>query len=425
MIAALLDAATRRVRNADACVMTDETVTVSGGRGGREVSWRDGLLAHLRVEDEGRRGVSVRDDGDVARSVETALASARHGPAGGLFRPVPAPLPGVRTHHPGAAALDPRDLHALASALEGRLAHNGRVVRPWAERSTGRVDVANSRGVLAGYDVTLVGVGTTIAAPARDPRLALALHAVGTGVPVESDIAGLAAEADAMLDPPLLEEPPPGAPHPLWLSARALGVLLTPLRQALLAQGVWSAHGALSGRVGDRIVSERITVVDDPLADGRPGSRPVDDDGVVTRHHTLIDRGILKGALADLEAAARFGIPATGNGRRSGGPRAWIGWSNLVLAPGEASRPDLAAAASGGVLVRALPRVGGDCSQGRVTWVTPWAYKVEHGEVVGRYARYVLRASVYEMLNRVLALGREARWIGAACVPEMVVEVVG
>ena len=72
-----------------------------------------------------------------------------------------------------------------------------------------------------------------------------------------------------------------------------------------------------------------------------PGTRPIDDEGVVTQRRVLVERGLLKGALADLEAAARFGIPATGHARQSGNSRTWIGWSNVVMEPGGASAADV------------------------------------------------------------------------------------
>jgi predicted Zn-dependent protease len=55
--------------------------------------------------------------------------------------------------------------------------------------------------------------------------------------------------------------------------------------------------------------------------------------------------------------------------------------------------------------------------------MTPWAYKIEGDRVVGRYPRFVLRCAVYEALNRVLAVGKETRWIGGHCLPDLVLEV--
>ena len=423
MIGQLLDAATRRVRTADACVLVDQCVSVTSSSRGSESMHRDSFVAHLRVEDDGRRGTAARDDHDIGEMVASALQSAKTGPTGRLLRPLPAPLPSVLTSSPGAAAVGVRDLAALAESLRGRVTRNGRVVEAWAERSAGRVDVANSRGVLAGYDASMVGAGLTVGAPATSGRAVVRLRHVAAGLPDDAVIAGLAAEAEEFLEPPLLDEHPPDGPHRVLLTPRALAVFLAPLRQSLLAHGVWSAHGPWTGRVGDRILSERITLVDDALAPGRPGSRPIDDEGVITQRRVLVERGILKGALADLEAAARFGIPSTGSAKRGHGSRTWIGWSNVVMEPGEATETELLDAAEGGVLVRDLVPASGNLAHGRVAWSTPWAYKIEKGKVVGKYERYDLRGAVFEMLNRVSALGKENRWVGGNCMPGVVVGV--
>jgi len=420
VIGPLLDAATRRVRNADACVMTDSTLSLSRAPHGVEAVHRDSLVSHLRVEDEGRRGVACGDDRDVGALVEAALAGAKSGPAGELLRPLPAPLPEVLSAHPGAGSLDARDLNAIAESLKSRIARADRVVHTWAERSSGRVDVANTRGVRAGYDTSVVGVGLSIATPAETGQLVLRLHQASVKTPDDAVVSSLAAEAEEWLAPPLLDEAPPEEPRPVWLAPRALAVFLAPLRHALLAHGVWSQHGVLAGRVGDRIVSDRITLADDSLAPGRPGSRPIDDEGVVTQRRGLIERGVLKGALADLESALRFGIPATGHARRGGGSRTWIGWSNVVMEPGGASAAELLQAAEGGVLVRGLNRAVGNPGHAKVSWSTPWAYKVEEGQIVGRYPRFVLRGAAIEMLNRVAAVGSERRWIGAHLLPDIV-----
>jgi predicted Zn-dependent protease len=422
MIGHLLDAATRRVRHADACVMSAHDISVTQSPEGAEATHRDVHIAHLRIEEDGRLGSATRDDHDVGAAVHAAIESAKIGREGTLLRPLPAPLPTVMTSHPGAASLDVRGLNGVAETLRMRVSRTGRVVRTWAERSAARVDVGNTRGVLAGYDASMVGVGLSASAPATSGRLAVRLHHVAVGIPDDSVVAGLANELEDFLAPPLLDAHPPVGGHGVYLTPRALAVVLAPLRQSLLAQGVWSAHGPWAGKVGDRILSGRITIADDSLAPGRPGSRPIDDEGVITQRRPLVRSGILVGALADLEAAARFGIPATGSAKRGSGSRTWIGWSNVVMEPGDATEAELFQAAEGGVLIRDLNPASGNLAHGRVLWSTPWAYKIEQGRVIGRYERYELGGTVFELLNRVLAVGKDWTWIGAHCLPAVVVE---
>ncbi|MBX9725604.1 MAG: metalloprotease TldD [Candidatus Obscuribacterales bacterium] len=71
-----------------------------------------------------------------------------------------------------------------------------------------------------------------------------------------------------------------------------------------------------SNKIGEKVASELVTIVDDGSIQDRRGSLNVDDEGVPTRRTVLIEKGILKGYMQDRMNAALMGMAATGNGRR-------------------------------------------------------------------------------------------------------------
>jgi len=73
---------------------------------------------------------------------------------------------------------------------------------------------------------------------------------------------------------------------------------------------------AFSGRVGERVGTPGVTVVDDGSIAGRRGSLSIDDEGTPTQETVLIEDGILKGYLQDRLNARLMGVEPTGNGRR-------------------------------------------------------------------------------------------------------------
>ena len=71
-----------------------------------------------------------------------------------------------------------------------------------------------------------------------------------------------------------------------------------------------------AGRMGQRVASPGVTIVDDGTLPGRRGSLNVDDEGTPTQCTTLIEDGVLVGYMQDTLNARLMGMAPTGNGRR-------------------------------------------------------------------------------------------------------------
>src|SRR3989440_1902167 len=73
---------------------------------------------------------------------------------------------------------------------------------------------------------------------------------------------------------------------------------------------------AFAGRMGQKVASELVTVIDDGTIPNRRGSLNVDDEGTATGRTVLIEKGILVGYMQDRLNARLMGMEPTGNGRR-------------------------------------------------------------------------------------------------------------
>src|SRR5213593_712333 len=73
---------------------------------------------------------------------------------------------------------------------------------------------------------------------------------------------------------------------------------------------------AFAGRVGQKVASELVTVIDDGTIPSRRGSINVDDEGTPTHRNVLIENGVLRGYMQDRLNSRLMGMAATGNGRR-------------------------------------------------------------------------------------------------------------
>ena len=213
---------------------------------------------------------------------------------------------------------------------------------------------------------------------------------------------------------------------PVCFSPRAVATLLLPLRAALAGREALLGESGLRPSLGERRFDPRLGLADDPLAPGRPGSRPIDDDGVVCRRVNLIERGRITAILADLECGARAGVPSTGHGWRKAGAGSRVGFTNLVVAPGTETRATLLTMMGRGLLVEDLEwRSGPNPSRGTFFLPAPWTYLVENGTVRGRLEGIRLAGNAFEAFTRIGAIGSDSTWVGSVSAPSLLLEGLG
>lgn len=146
----------------------------------------------------------------------------------------------------------------------------------------------------------------------------------------------------------------------------------------------------LLDRLGARVASSAVTIVDDGLLPGALGSRPFDGEGLPSRRTEVVAEGMLASYLLDTYGARRLGLRSTHHAVRDGSG-VGVGTSNLILLPGPASPEDLIASVREGFYVTELIGFGvnsvtGDYSRGAAgLWIENGrlAYPVEEVTVAG------------------------------------------
>lgn len=422
MIARVLEAVAGHVHAADAVVKTDDLISLAiSADGETRVTGSRSQSAHLRVMRDGRVGYATESNAAlIGGLVGRAMTSAASGEELELFLPAPAPMARVATRAPQAAAAGVDELEAIARALLERLLRDSRRVEVWAERSAGSVQVGNSRGLMAGYDVTLAGAGAVIESIGVAAAPPCHVTVSGAALPSLADLERLVDEAERRLSAPIASWPG-GLPRriPVCLAPRAVATILRPLRGALTGRSIRGTPG-LRDRIGDTVFDPRLTLADDPLAEHRPGSRPLDDDGVVSRRIALIERGKVLGVLRDLASGARAGNPSTGHGWRTPNAPSRVGMTNLRMLPGMENRATLLTMMGRGVLIEDLDWGSGpNPVSGTIALRAPWAYLVEGGNVQGRLEGAILAGNLFEALREIGGVGNDPAWIGSACVPSL------
>lgn len=134
------------------------------------------------------------------------------------------------------------------------------------------------------------------------------------------------------------------------IAASVLGPFLGAISGPSVARGV----SFLKDKLGQRVFSDTVSLLDDPLRRRGLGSSPFDDEGVVTEPMALIDEGILTTWLLNTASARQLGMETTGHASRGLAGPPGTGTSNVILTGGEKDLAGLMADAKAGLLVTSM-----------------------------------------------------------------------
>ncbi len=110
---------------------------------------------------------------------------------------------------------------------------------------------------------------------------------------------------------------------------------------AVSGDAIYRGESFLAGKMGQKVASERLTVIDDGTIPGLFGSSPFDDEGVPSRRTVVIERGILKSWLLNSYTARKLGLRTTGNASRGITGNAGVGNGNMYFEAGSAAPEDI------------------------------------------------------------------------------------
>jgi PmbA protein len=191
-----------------------------------------------------------------------------------------------------------------------------------------------------------------------------------------------------------------------------VSAFLPALMSAFNGKTVLEGASPLGKRLGDQIFDKRLSLYDDPTIDYAPHSRPCDDEGVPSRRVPLIEDGVVRNFLYDLQTAGQSNVASTGSGGRGRGGLMSPSISALVFSKGETLFEEMLLGIKEGLLVEQLMGaeqgnvLGGDFS-GNVLL----GYKIENGKIVGRVKNTMVSGNVYQILKDASTLGKEAKWV--------------
>jgi len=145
---------------------------------------------------------------------------------------------------------------------------------------------------------------------------------------------------------------------------------------------VLGGESILEGKLGTKIASECITIIDDGTIPGSWGSYPYDSEGTPSQRRVIIENGVLKSYLHSLETAARMGVAPNGSARAQGfGNRPVVRMSNTFIQPGTLSFEQILKDIDLGVYLKAGQWGYVLCERGQYTCNAGEGYLIRNGEL--------------------------------------------
>ncbi|TVQ93433.1 MAG: TldD/PmbA family protein [Deltaproteobacteria bacterium] len=208
------------------------------------------------------------------------------------------------------------------------------------------------------------------------------------------------------------------APHksgryPMILANRAAGRILGLLGAPLSGSSLYERRSCLDGKLGERIGSEHLTLLDDPTVPRGLGSRPFDGDALIATPRTIIEGGVLKSYYLGVYYARKLEMAPTTGGR-----------SNWVVPAGERSWQDHARELGGeAILVNGF--LGGNANP--ITGDFSFGIRgvlLEDGQPVRSVAEMNVSGNLLQIFHKLVARGDDPWPWSANLVPTLIFDDV-
>ncbi len=191
------------------------------------------------------------------------------------------------------------------------------------------------------------------------------------------------------------------------LSSEAGGTMIhEAIGHGLEADLVQQGLSVFSKKIGERVASPLVTVVDDPTLPQNRGSYAFDDEGVPSQRTLLVEEGILKGYLYDRLTALKEGVVSTGNGRRESYQTKPIPrMSNTLIVPGKMKPEAIIHSVEKGLLVKKMGGGQVNTVNGDFVFEVSEGYLIEKGKVAEPVRGAILTGNGPRILKEIDMVG--------------------
>ena len=165
-----------------------------------------------------------------------------------------------------------------------------------------------------------------------------------------------------------------------------------------------------SGRVGERVANELVTIYDDGNLPGERGSISIDDEGHPGEHKVLVENGVLRGYMQDHLNGTLMGTGSTGSGRRQSfrvlpQPR----MCNTYMPNGQSTVEEIIGSTKRGIYAKAFAGGQVEISRGDFVFMVAEGYLIENGKITAPVKNATIVGNGPDVMTKVTAVGNDSR----------------
>ena len=213
----------------------------------------------------------------------------------------------------------------------------------------------------------------------------------------------------------------PTAKVPIVFDQLTASSLLGEIFDAVNGDAIYRHASFLTGKLGEKVFAENITIVDDGTKPGGFGTTPFDAEGVPSQRTTVIEKGVLASYLLNCYTARKLGLKTTGNAARGLAGTPGIGAGNFFLQPGTKTAQQIIGEIKEGLYVTEFLGFGvnlvtGDFSRGASgLWI-------HNGELAFPVEEITVAGNLREMWSNVAEIGNDLEFRGSVASPTIRIE---
>jgi len=411
----ILERAKKVAEEAELYIVTSEsTPVVFETNRLKNIESKQGTIMALRIIKNGRIGYAVATGTDGgAKLVDGAVETAEFGQEAKFEFPKRTPYPVVDVFDPEVELVTLEHMIKLGDHLISRILSNTQELQCSAlvSKGTATVHIMNTRGgdalyrstdfsfgvegtLVKGTDMLFVGDSESSCHPLSR------VDAVASTVITQLERARETAAISTRTMPVIFT--PDGV----------ASALVAPLMSAFNGKVVYQGASPLAGRTGEVVFDTKLFLTDDATIPYRPASRPCDDEGVPSQRTPLIEEGVVRNFLYDMQTAGLARAKSTGNGVRGRGSLPSPAPGAFVFTPGSTSFDDMVHDIKEGLLIEnVMGAEQGNILNGDFSGNVLLGFKIENGKITGRVKNTMVGGNVYKMLKDIAAIGSDVKWV--------------